>query len=260
MPEALPVSVLLLARDETRDLEALLPSLAFARDVVVVWDPRGDRAARDAAERLGARVFERAFDGFGPQRRFALAQCTQDWVLWIDADERLTPASVETVRKVTARPAGRGVVSALRTTFFLGRRIRWCGWGDERLPRLFARAAASFDDAPVHEQVSVDRAEPVAAPGPFELEHHSYQTLEACVTKMLRYAPANAEKAYAAGRRAGPLDLAVRPPLRFLRQYVLQVGFLDGVHGLVLCGFSAAQVFLKYAALWDLGRRDRAAR
>ena len=70
----LPVSVLLLLRDAVRDAEELLPSLGVAAEVVVVWDPRGDRAARDAAERLGARVFEREFDGFGPQRAFALEQ------------------------------------------------------------------------------------------------------------------------------------------------------------------------------------------
>ncbi len=256
MPEKLTVSVLLLARDEVRDLEALLPSLAFAREVVVVWDPRGDRAARDAAERLGARVFERPFEGFGPQRAFALAQCTQEWVLWIDADERLTPGSVATIARIVGGPEVGGVAMARRTSFFLGRRIRWCGWRDERLPRLFLRAGARFDDAPVHERVIVDGPVRLEPGGPFEIEHHSYPTLESCVEKMLRYAPANAEKAWREGRRAGPLDPLVRPPLRFLRQYVLQLGFLDGAHGLVLCGFAAAQVFLKYAALWDRTRRE----
>lgn len=260
MAEKLPISVLLLARDETRDLEELIPALAFAAEVVVVWDPRGDRAAREAAERLGARVFEREFDGFGTQRQFALERCTQDWVLWIDADERLTPASVPTITGVVAWPEEGAVVLAHRTSFFLGRRIRWCGWRDEWLPRLFLRASARFDDAPVHEHVIVDRGILHNPGGPIEIEHHSYRTIDDCVTKMLRYAPANAEKAWAAGRRAGPLDLLVRPPLRFLRQYVLQLGFLDGAHGLVLCGFAAAQVFLKYAALWDLGRRGKAAR
>ena len=253
----LPLSVLLLARDETRDLEELLPSLAFAREVVVAWDPRGARATRDTAERLGARVFERALDGFGAQRQFALDQCTQDWVLWIDADERLTPGSVRTVSRVAREEAAQGrVVLARRTTRFLGRRIRWWGWGVAGLPRLSARLGAHFDGAPVHERVIAPGAGAVRVEGEFELEHHSYRTWDDCVAKMLRYAPANAEKAWAAGRRAGALDVLLRPPLRFLRQYVLQLGFLDGGHGAVLCGFSAAQVFLKYAALWDRTRRE----
>ncbi len=256
MPERLPLSVLLLVRDETRDLEQLLPQLAFAAEVVVVWDPRGDRATRAAAERLGAHVLEHAFAGFGAQRAFALAHCTQDWVLWIDADERLTPESVPTLARVTGSlPAGRTLVYARRATWFLGRRIRWCGWREEWLPRLFSRNAARFDDALVHERVHVEGGTVVAGLGPFELEHRSYETWDACVQKMLRYSAANADQAWRAGRRAGPLDVLVRPPLRFVRQYVLQLGILDGAHGLVLCGFAAAQVFLKYARLWWLTRR-----
>lgn len=262
MAERLPVSVLLLVRDETRDVEELLPSLAFAAEVVVVWDPRGDRATHDAAERLGARVFDRTFDGFGTQRQFALERCTRDWVLWLDADERLGPGAEGAIRAAAAsRPAGGSAVFAVRRGWFLGRRIRWCGWGGEKLARLFGREGARFDGAPVHERVLVNGLAPAGAAAPgFEIEHHSYRTLGDCVEKMLRYAPANAEKAWAAGRRAGPLDVLLRPPLRFLRQYVLQLGFLDGAHGLALCGFAAAQVFLKYAALWDLGRRAKAGR
>jgi len=251
----LQLSVLLLLRDEVREVEELLPSLAFAAEVVVVWDPRGDRAARDAAERLGARVFERAFDGFGPQRAFALEQCTQDWVLWLDADERLTPASRPALERATALPgAPPGVVRVLRETTFLGAPIHWCGWRDEWLPRLFTRRGARFDDAPVHERVLLTGAVTHRGLGRIVLVHHSYRTIDDCVAKMVRYAHANAEKAWRAGRRAGLADVIVRPPLRFLRQFVLQLGFLDGAHGFVLCAFAAAQVFLKYARLWARSR------
>jgi (heptosyl)LPS beta-1,4-glucosyltransferase len=254
----LPVSVLLLLRDEVRDVEELLPALRVAAEVVVVWDPRGDRAARDAAERLGARVFERVFDGFGPQRAFALAQCSQDWVLWLDADERLAEGALATLERAVRLPADRpGIVRVRRETAFLGRPIHWCGWRDEWLPRLFTRRGARFDDAPVHEEVHVDGATVHALRPPIVLIHQSYRTLDDCVTKMVRYAHANAEKSWRAGRRAGLLDVALRPPLRFLRQFVLQLGFLDGAHGFVLCAFAAAQVFLKYAELWDRGRAPR---
>jgi (heptosyl)LPS beta-1,4-glucosyltransferase len=254
MADTLPISVLLLARDETRDLEELLPTLVFAREVVVVWDPRGERATRDAAERLGARVFERAFDGFGPQRRFALEQCTQDWVLWIDADERLDAVTRAALPGAVAASGDVTGFSVGRRTWFLGRRIRFCGWQDERLVRLFRHVGASFDDAPVHERLALPPGRIEALPG--WLDHHSYETWDACVDKMMRYARAGAEKAWRGGRRAGALDVLLRPPLRFIRQYVLQAGFLDGAHGVTLCALAAAQVFLKYAELWS---RTRAA-
>jgi (heptosyl)LPS beta-1,4-glucosyltransferase len=254
----LPISVLLLLRDERRDVEELLPSLAFAAEVVVVWDPRGDRAARDTAERLGARVFERAFDGFGPQRAFALAQCTQPWVLWLDADERLTRGSLAALARVHSLPIETpGVVRVRRETIFLGAAIHFCGWRDEWLPRLFTRHGARFDDAPVHEQVELPGAVTHRSLGRIELVHHSYRTIDDCVRKMVDYARANAEKSWRAGRRAGHLDEIVRPPLRFLRQFVLQLGFLDGAHGFVLCAFAATQVFLKYAELWARSRAER---
>jgi (heptosyl)LPS beta-1,4-glucosyltransferase len=248
-----PVSVLLLARDETRDLEELIPRLSFAREVVVVWDPRGDPATRETAVRLGASVYSHAFAGFGAQRTHALSHCSQPWVLWLDADERLDAAAVAALRAAAASRAGGPVQYALaRATWFLGRRIRFCGWQGERIVRFFLRDRARFDDAEVHETVHVDGPPPVALAG--LIEHHSYRTFEDCVSKCVRYASAGAAKAERRGQRAGPLDVMLRPPLRFLRQYVLQLGFLDGPHGLVLCGFAAVQVYLKYAELWQRTR------
>jgi len=272
---AAPVSVLLLARDETRDLEELLPTLGFAREVVLVWDPRGDRATRDAAERLGARVFERAFDGFGAQRQFALERCREEWVLWLDPDERLdgpAHAALAAGAWTGATPvAGRAQplwgVSLRRTSTFLGRRIRFCGWQRERVLRLVRRRCTRFDGALVHEQFAFvppparageapgpepDRAEVAAADA--GLLHHSYRTREDCEAKLVRYGEANALKAFRAGRRATALDVALRPALRFLRQYVLQLGVLDGGAGFLLCLYAARQVRHKYARLRELAR------
>lgn len=255
MPAPANVSVLLLARDETRDLEMLLPTLTFAREVVVVWDPRGDRATRDAAERLGARVFEHEFAGFGAQRRFALAQCTCDWVLWIDADERIDAREAANLFAALTWPPRESAMTLRRQTAFLGKPIRYCGWQDERIVRLFRRDAWQFDDALVHETlVPAPGAEGTVGRLRVTLRHESYATWARCVDKLHRYAAANAEKAYRAGRRAALLDVVVRPPLRFLRQYVLQLGFLDGAHGFLLCALASAQVFLKYADLWSRSR------
>jgi hypothetical protein len=254
MEARLPLSVLLLARDETRQLEALIPALAFAREVVVVWDPRGSGETRAAAERLGARVCPRVLDGFGAQRQFALAQCREAWVLWIDADERLDETAVAALLRwgASAAPPESGFALE-RRTYFLGRRIRFCGWRGETVLRVFRRESARFDDAAVHERVLVEgRIGRLAG----ALEHHSYATWDDCVRKLTTYAHAGAEQARRAGRSAGALDVLLRPPLRFARMYVLQLGFLDGFHGLLVCALAAAQVFLKYGELWA-ARRDR---
>jgi len=253
MKATAPVSVLLLARDEAPALRELLPELAFAAELVVVVDAatRDDSAA--VAEAAGARVHVRALadaGGFGPQRRFALAQCTQPWVLWIDADERFAPGAREAIVDAVARGDADGW-SLARRTWFLGRPIRFCGWQGERVLRLFRREAAAFDDAPVHEQVAVrGRVRPLAA----TLEHRSYTTWGEAVDKLLRYSTANAAALARAGRGASLADVVFRPPLRFVRMYVLQLGVLDGARGFLVCALAATQVFLKYAARWSADR------
>jgi glycosyltransferase involved in cell wall biosynthesis len=243
----LPLSVLLLARDEADRLARLLPELDFARDVVVVVDAATRDRTREVAAAHGARVAERALEDFGAQRAFGLQQCHEPWVLWLDADERLDPRARAAVANAVGAAGGPSGYRIERRTWFFGRRIRFCGWGGERVLRLFRREAASFAPTPVHEQVEVS--------GPLAdlagaIEHRSYETWADCRDKLVRYASAGAEKARRAGRRAGPLDVALRPPLRFARMYLAQAGFLDGARGLAVCALGATQVFLKYLELW----------
>lgn len=248
MPETLPISILLLARDAAAELDVLLPTLDFAREVVIVVDAASDEATREVAERRGARVFVRALDGFGPQRAFALAQCREPWVLWIDTDERLGPGAAASFAKVVRSNLIAGC-ELQRQSWFLGRRIRHCGWQNEWVLRLFRREHARFDDAPVHEQVHVDGAR---ATIDVMIEHHSYASWRDCATKLVRYAHAGAEGARRRGKRASVLDVMLRPPLRFVRMFVVQQGFRDGAHGAVLCALAAAHVFLKYGELWSM--------
>lgn len=246
MSAPLPISALLLARDAERELAALLPALAFAREVVVVVDAATTDRTREVAAAHGARVHERALDGFGAQRRFALAQCREPWVLWIDADERLAPGAEAPIAAAIADGARAGF-RLRRRGWFLGRPIRFCGWQGERVLRLFRRERARFDDAPVHEHVAVE--------GPIgdlevRLEHLSYSSWAECRDKLFRYARAGAEAARRRGARVTAWDVVLRPPARFFRMYVLQLGLLDGGRGAVLCALAAAQVYLKYAELW----------
>ena len=251
--DKLPLSVLLLARDEEARLAELMPHLAFARDVVVVVDADTRDRSREVAASYGARICERPLEDFGRQRQFGLERCREEWVLWLDADERLDAEAERAVREAVSRKDGAAGYRIARRTWFLGRRIRHCGWGGERVLRLFRRAAASFPDAAVHESVEV-RGPLAELPG--AIEHRSYERWADCRQKLFRYAAAGAQKARAQGRTAGPLDVWLRPPLRFFRMYVLQAGFLDGSSGRAVCMLGAAQVWLKYMDLW-LGRERR---
>ncbi|HEY3216240.1 MAG TPA: glycosyltransferase family 2 protein [Candidatus Eisenbacteria bacterium] len=249
MNDRLPLSVLLLAHNEAPRLAALLPTLSFARELVVV-DSGSTDGTPEVAARNGARVLTRALDGFGRQRQFALDHCREDWVLWLDADERLDAVAERAVRGAVGeamRPDTPAGYRMERRTWFLGRRIRHCGWGGERILRLFRRSAVRFDEAPVHERAIVNGG---IAELPGAIEHLSYETWGECRQKLVRYAAAGAERARRGGRRARWVDLVLRPPARFVRMYVLQAGFLDGSRGLLVCALAATQVLLKYGELW----------
>ena len=143
MSDRLPISVLLLARDEAARLDRLLPSLGFAREVVVVVDAASVDDTAAVAERHGARVFTRALDGFGRQRSFALAQCREPWVLWIDADETLDAAAAAALAgALSGVHAGWRIA---RRSWFLGRPIRFCGWHSPRAasPTAWSRGSRS---------------------------------------------------------------------------------------------------------------------
>ena len=250
----LPLSVLLLARDESARLAALLPRLAFARQVLVVLDTATRDDSREIALRSGAEVIERPLTDFGEQRQFGLERCREPWVLWLDADERLDGVAERELRRVIESEGAAAGYRIERRTWFLGKRIDHCGWRGERILRLFRRDRARFEPAVVHERVTVDgRIEDL----PGTMEHHSYADWRACRDKLVRYAGLGAEKARRAGKRSGPLDVVLRPPLRFVRMYVLQAGFLDGAHGAALCALASAQVLLKYLELWADPARAR---
>lgn len=247
-----PLTVLIPTLDEERNLAACLATVAFADEIVVVDSHSRDRTV-EIARAHGARVLARAFDDWSSQKNWALAQCTHPWVLCVDADERVTPALAAAIAALPAEPPADGY-RVLRANRFLGQPIRYSGWQDDHVLRLFRRDRGRFAGA-IHERV---RGLARVADLPGGLDHDPYPTWPDYERKLWRYARAGARAAYAAGRRSGPGAMLIRPPARFLRMYLAQQGFRDGGAGLALCGLSAVAVFLKYAFLWDASRRGPA--
>jgi glycosyltransferase involved in cell wall biosynthesis len=244
------VSVLVPTLDEERNLAECLASCAFADEIVVV-----DSGSRDAtaaiAKRLGARVLVNPFESHARQKNWGLARVSNDWVLTLDADERVTPELAEEIRDLLRAEPPRAGYRIRRRNTFLGREIRGCGWQRDRVLRLFDRRRARFDDRRVHESVRVD-GDVGALRG--SLSHRSCRDLGQWLRKVERYAELGAAELHARGRRAGPADLIARPPARFVKQWLLQAGFRDGCEGWILCATSAYGVLLKYARLYELGR------
>lgn len=263
MSEPLPLSLVIITRDAAHELADCLASAAFAAETIVVDSGSRDDTAALAA-RSGARVIEHAWEGFGPQKNFAVGQATHDWVLCLDADERVSPDLADAIRALfargappdTARAEPAAAYSIARRNRFLG---RWLAHG-EGYPdwniRLFDRRRARWSADLVHEKVVAD-GKVVRLRG--DLLHASAESIDAYIAKQNRYTTVQATAMHARGERASAAQLVLSPVARFLRFYVFRLGFLDGAAGFAHIAIGAFASLLKYAKLRAL-QADRRAR
>jgi len=239
-----------ITRDAAGLLADCLASAAFAGEIVVV-----DSGSRDdtveIARRCGARVIEEPWRGFGAQKNFAVGCAAHDWVLCLDADERVTPELASSIRTAMAKPDVAAYAMARRNRF-LG---RWLAHG-EGYPdwnvRLFDRRRARWTEDPVHEHVVADGA---VAQLSGDLLHASAESIDDYMAKQNRYTTLQAEAMHARGERASVTRLVVSPLVRFFRFYVVKLGFLDGVAGFVHIAIGCQNSFMKYAKLRALESR-----
>jgi len=236
--------------NEESKIEGCLRSLRWADELIVVDSFSSDGTVR-VAEKIADRVELHRFENFARQKNFCIRSAGNRWVLLLDADERVTPGLREEIENVLRRPDKAGYWIP-RVNHFLGKRISHGGWGGERVLRLFDKTLAHYPDREVHERLCL-KGEAGVLRGP--IVHYPYESIEEYFRKCRTYVALSAKQLNSDGRRAGPAELLLRAPAKFLRMYLLQAGFLDGTHGLVLAGLSAFQVFAKYAALWELQRR-----
>ena len=250
MPDRPRISACIIPLNEAARIDACLQSLAFCEDIVVV-DSGSTDGTRERAAARGARVIEHAFEGFRAQKDFAVGETRHDWVLCLDADERVTPAlraSIEAARE-------RGFVDAAgyrfaRCTEYFGAFLRHGNAYPDRVLRLFDRRRGGWRGGrEIHEHAVVEGRVAVLDG---DLEHVAYRSLDDQLARYRRYAAMMAAHMHAAGRRAHLHNLVLNPCWRFLRGYVLRAGFRDGWRGFLFACMEADYVREKFARLWLL--------
>jgi glycosyltransferase involved in cell wall biosynthesis len=243
----IPVTVAIITLDAATQLGACLDSVGFAAELLVVDSGSGDDTVA-LAKRKGARVLSAPWRGFGPQKQLAVDNAKHDWVLCVDADERVSPELGNSVAAALAAPSARAYRMARRNRF-LG---RWLSHG-EGYPdwslRLFDRRHARWSGDAVHEHVVCD-GEVATLDG--DLLHESAESLDTYFDKQNRYTSLQASQLYAQGCTAGTARLLLSPALRFFKFYVLRLGFLDGIPGLLHISIGCMNSYVKYAKLIEL--------
>lgn len=245
------LSLVLITRNAASQLDACLASARDLVDDIVVLDSGSVDATVAIAERHGARVAEQAFVGFGPQKQAAVALARNDWVLCLDADERLTPELAASIRAALAAPAQAAYRFNRRNRFF-GRYLRHGEAYPDVSLRLFDRRQARWSDDTVHEKVVVAGGGIGQLAG--DLLHDSAEDLASYIAKQNRYTDMQAQALFAAGKRAGMFKLVASPATRFLRFYFFKLGVLDGAAGFAHIAIGSFFAFVKYAklmALWQ---------
>ncbi len=251
------LTVTVITHNEGPHLAPALESVAWADEVIVVDSESTDDTVA-TARRFTSHVEVRPWAGYGPQKNYAAGRSSNDWILSIDADERVTPQLAAEIRELMQRgPAVQGY-RVSRVTHYLGRWIRSTDWYPDFHLRLYDRRAARWSEHKVHESVEM-KGRIAKLRG--ELLHYPYRDISEHLAKIDRYTTLVAEQWAAEGRRATALHALIYPRLAFFRNYILRRGFRDGRIGFLVSMLNSYYVFLKYAKLLELQQiADRDAR
>jgi len=254
----LTLSVAIITKNEEANLAQTLASVRWAEEIVIVDCGSTDRTAEIAWE-FGAKFFVEDWKGFGAQKNSAIAKCSGDWILSLDADEEVSAELAEEIRALLSGESEHQAYFLPRRNLFLGRWIRHGGYYPDAKLRLFRRGTAQFEERVVHETI-----QPAGETGRLhgDLIHHAYPTLNAYIEHMNRYSALGATQVLARGKTSRSVfaflwNVVVVPLATFKYNYFFRLGFLDGREGLLLHLYHSVYVSWKYAKAWELGRRQR---
>lgn len=248
------LTVIIPCKDELPNIEACINSVVSLADELIVADSGSTDGTLELVKARGdCRILEREYVNSANFKNWAIPQATHDWILVVDADERVTPELAAEIQHLKEsgelERTPHDCFSIARRVYLLNHLVRFSGWQHDRVRRLF-RKTCRYETRRVHAELEVAWNKTGYLKTPFE--HHTFRTLKHFTDKQERYAYWTAEDLFAKGKRSSWVNLTLRPLFRFLKHYVFQFGFLDGPTGLIISSTLAVSVYQKYAALWEL--------
>jgi len=244
------LAVALIVKNEAKNLDACLKTVAEWVDEIVILDS----GSTDETEKVARKYTEKFhvnkdWPGFGPQRRLAQEYVESDFVLWLDADERITDELKVSIQQAVEKNEPNTLYSICRLSWVFGRYIRHCGWYPDRVVRLYPTQLTQYDDSLVHEKVEISTDMNVKELSGDAI-HYTYNDLHHYLVKSAGYAQAWAEQREKRGKKSSILEGMLHAVACFLKMYVFKAGFLDGKQGFLLSVLSAHSTLVKYADLW----------
>lgn len=242
------LSVIIPTYNEEDNIEGVLKTVSWADEWIVVDNFSTDRTA-GLAEGFGAKVLKRTYTGPADQKNWAIPQAAHEWVLLLDADERVTPELAQEIRHWMEQEADIPFDAFWigRQNHFMGRKIRYSGWQNDAVVRLIRRDVCRYDNKQVHEEI--DTAHIRVSRLKAKMDHYTFKSLDHFLEKMQRYARWSAQDHAGKTGSIGLYHLWLKPSFRFFKHYILKGGILDGATGFIVSVIMAWGVFLRYVYL-----------
>lgn len=249
------LTVAIITFNEEKNIKRCIDSVKEVADEILVVDSFSTDKTQEIAESLGAKFIKHPFAGHIEQKNVALDLSTHDYVLSLDADEALSEELIQEIKKAKANFEGNGY-RFNRLTNYAGKWVHHCGWYPDTKLRFVKKNAARWRGVNPHDILELNNNESsLFLKG--DLLHYSYDSIESHINQTNKFSTIAAKAAYNQGKRAGLLHITLRPPLKFVRDYILKRGFLDGRLGFVICWINAFYVYLKYAKLIELQKSNK---
>ncbi|MCG2611039.1 glycosyltransferase family 2 protein [Flavobacterium sp. SM15] len=245
------ITALAITLNEEENVKRYVESLSFADEIIFVDSFSTDKTV-ELAESLGVKVLKREFDNFSNQRNFAISQAKNDWILFFDLDEIVTPELEAEIISVTSSQTDFVAYFVKRNFHFLGKHIKYGGWQSDKAVRVFNKNHCKYNGNLVHEVIAANGKVGYLKE---RVNHFSYKSFDNYNNKLNLYSKLQAESLYAKNKRPGGYHFFIRPKYRFFWQYIYRLGFLDGKEGFILAYVHAFSVFKRYLQLWMMYRK-----
>ncbi len=234
--------------NEEHNIEAVLKSVDFADEIIVVDSYSTDRTV-ELAKKHGATVIQRKYDSPAAQKNWAIPHATHNWILILDADERVTLQLKEEIQSILSKDPVENGFWIPRQNYFMGKKINYSGWQNDKVLRLFRKGKALYKEKRVHEEM---KAEGKTGRLKNKLDHHTYIGLDHYLAKTYRYSTWGAYDKVSKVKKVTLFHLLVKPLFTFIKMYILKLGILDGKVGFIIAANSATYTFQRSLKIWRI--------
>ncbi|WP_196886776.1 glycosyltransferase family 2 protein [Aureivirga sp. CE67] len=248
------LSVLIITKNEEEHMKPLLSSIDFA-DEIVVLDSYSTDKTTEIAEEMGAKVLYRKFDYHAAQKNWGLEQLKNDWVLIVDADERIPEDLKSEIKSILNQNEIKEKAFWIkRINYLMDCKVQYSGWQNDKVIRLFDRKHCKYNDKLVHEEIETTEKIGVLKQ---KLEHYTYKDFKTYFEKFQKYSTQKALIKFKKGKKAGLFELLIKPGFKFFQRYIMKLGILDGKIGVVVCSMAAFHDFLVYLKMWRMQNGEK---